>query len=394
MPGSPAIRQGYYAIASFTTVSATRWLGVPLISRSVGNYRWAKALSIDIDVKPGCFAATDEGMAAVRAVLAQFGVRPSLIVYTSAPVDHSRLVEYSGFHVYIVLTRPVTLAEHRALSGPLIAVLERAGVHFDAGVTRDPVRFLRFPGSLNRKTDDVRVARYDMGSLDGPSYDPAELRVILERHAPPSRGHNNPPSDDRGSAPDLAEIESAALFLLERGEYGPSKYFSLRPVFFGLALAAYERPEIHDQARDLFDRVATATGRDRAHALHWFDDSVRRAAVGLTERQTLRTTFWRAYQLGWRPAVTEEQELAIAVGKSTLSSIFDLSRSRSEAIERAARLINGTVDRLVRRRLGYSCAQSMLIRSYPTDIVLSALSAATGMRVTRVPDFLLKARHG
>jgi hypothetical protein len=170
-------------------------------------------------------------------------------------------------------------------------------------------------------------------------------------------------------------------------------YDNCRAVFFALGLVIHLQPELRADALELYYDVIAMVGRDPRAAAKRIAGAIKNAPKRL-DGITKNTVFRAALDAGWKPPTTEEQEIEIWRGKATLSSIFDFAHSQSEAIERAARLINGTVDRLVRRRLGYSCAQSMLMRSYPVDIVLSALSAATGARVTRVPDFLLKARHG
>ena len=76
----------------------------------------------------------------------------------------------------------------------LVAALKHRGLVFDTGVTTDPVRILRPCGSLNRKTDEVRIARLDLESIDGPDYDPDGLKATLARHRPPAPHAQQPPA--------------------------------------------------------------------------------------------------------------------------------------------------------------------------------------------------------
>ena len=80
-------------------------------------------------------------------------------------------------------------------------------------------------------------------------------------------------------------------------------YFRLRDLFFGLAQLSHERPELHDGARSLFERIAVSTGRDHAKAMSWFDGAVARAPsyVG-QKRTTIASTFYYALQAGWSRA--------------------------------------------------------------------------------------------
>ena len=239
-------------------------------------------------------------------MLADIGLKPSFIVYTGAPIDPSQPVVTSGMHVYLTMTRSPPLDVWKAIARALVAALKHRGLIFDTGVTTDPVRLVRPVGSLNRKLPEARIARLDHESVDGPDYDPDWLLPLLEQAGPPGQGHNNPPPD-RDAHVDLAEVASAADYLLEHGHYGPGCYFHLRDLFFGLAQLGYERPDLHDRCRSLFERIAVATGRDHAKAMTWFDGAADRAPTYAGQaRRTLASTFHYALQMGWRPPRIED----------------------------------------------------------------------------------------
>ena len=133
------------------------------------------------------------------------------------------------------------------------------------------------------------------------------MKAILEHHRPPGRDRNSPPSDPDTHI-DLAEVAGAADYLLDRGYYGPGLYFHLRDLFFGLAQLGYERPDLHDQCRSLFERIAVATGRDHAKAMMWFDSAADRApSYAGQARRTLASTFHYALRMGWRPPCVEDE---------------------------------------------------------------------------------------
>ena len=269
-PLSPAVKNLYISHATFNEPDLTRPRNPPRFDRRISNFHSTRTLVIDGDVKPGAFASTAECKQGVCARLADIGVKPSFIVYTGAPFDPSRPVLTSGLHVYLTMTCEPALDGWKAIARALVGALKHRGLIFDTGVTTDPVRLVRPVGSLNRKLPEARIARLDQESIDGPDYDPDWLLPLLEQAGPPGQGHNNPPPDHDAHV-DLAEVASAADYLLDHGHYGPGQYFNLRDLFFGLAQLGYERPDLHDGARQLFERIAVATGRDHAKAMTWFD---------------------------------------------------------------------------------------------------------------------------
>jgi hypothetical protein len=176
------------------------------------------------------------------------------------------------------------------------------------------------------------------------------------------------PSEELSTLPgqvhvDLEEVASAAHYLLEHGHYGPGLYFHLRDLFFGLAQLGYERPDLHDGARSLFERIAVATGRDHAGAMTWFDGVRDRApAYADQTRRTLASTFHYALQMGWRPTRIEDsfepdQEDALYRARRRLHQIFDGDDyERDDAAQKAERLAARIRDPGVRAALAPTMA--------------------------------------
>jgi hypothetical protein len=257
-PSALSVKNLYFTPATFKASDCSRRRNPPQLDRHARNFLATRTLAIDGDVKPSAFATTAECKETVLAMLTEIGLKPSFIVLTSAPLDPAQPATTSGMHFYLTMTSPPSSEDRKAMADDLVAALKHRGLVFDTGVTSDAVRVLRSVGSLNRKTDEARIARLDLESLDGPDYDPDELKAILARARPPGCAHNSPPSDH--AHVDLAEVASAADHLLGHGHYGPGLYFHLRDLFFGLAQLGCERPYLHDGARSLFERIAVATG--------------------------------------------------------------------------------------------------------------------------------------
>jgi hypothetical protein len=383
-PLSSAVKNLYVTHATFKEPDLAKPRNPPRFDRRIVNFHSTLTLVIDGDVKPGAFASTAECKQALCAMLAEVGLKPSFIVLTGAPLDLSRPVETSGMHLYLTMSRAPSLEDWKAMALDLVAILKHRGLVFDTGVTTDPVRILRPCGSLNRKTDETRIARLDLESINGPDYDPDELRSILARVRPPGRVHNSPPSDHAHI--DLAEVASAADYLLEHGHYGPGCYFHLRDLFFGLAQLVHERPELHDDIRLLFERIAVATGRDHAKAMSWFDGAVARApSYADQDRITLASTFAYALRMGWRPPRIEDrlepgQHHKLYGFRRRLAEIFADGHDRIEAAKGAARMATRIGDERVLTALAPSLAFHLARDDWNESTILDAIECATGRR--------------
>jgi hypothetical protein len=236
-PSSPAVKNLYISHATFNEPDLAKPRNPPRFDRRIANFNSTLTLVIDGDVKPGAFASSADCKQTVCAMLADIGRKPSFIVYTGAPLDPAQPVLTSGMHVYLTMTRSPPLDIWKAIARALVVALKHRGLIFDTGVTTDPVRLVRPVGSLNRKLAEARIARLDLETIDGPDYDPDWLLPVLAAAGPPGSGHNDPPPDHDAHV-DLAEVASAADYLLDHGHYGPGLYFNLRDLFFGLAQLA------------------------------------------------------------------------------------------------------------------------------------------------------------
>jgi hypothetical protein len=385
LPAALVVKNLYCTHSIFKAPDLTRPRNPPRLDRRIPNFHSTRTRVIDGDVKPGAFATTAECKRAICAMLAEIGLKPSLIVLTSAPLDPSRPVETSGMHVYLILTRAVPLEVWKPMALDLAAFLTHRGLIYDKGVTTDPVRILRPCGSLNRKLDEIRIARLDPETIDGPDYDPDELEVMLARARPPGRDHNSPPSDHEHV--DITEVASVADFLLSHGHYGPGLYFHLRDLFFGLAQFSYERPDLHEEVRSLFERIVVATGRNHAHGMVWFDDAVARApSYAAQSRRTLASTFHYALQMGWRlPRIEDsldpDQEDALYRARRRLHQIFnDGDCERVDAVRKAERSVARIGDPSVRAALAPTMAVLLARDGWDESAVLNAIEFLSGQR--------------
>ncbi len=378
-----SVKNLYFTHSIFKAPDYAKPRNPPRLNRRVGNLLATRTLVIDGDVKAGAFSSTVECKRTVCAMLAEIGLAPSFIVLTSAPLDPARPAETSGMHIYLTMTRAPSPADWRTMALDLVAILKHRGLTFDTGVTTDPVRIVRSIGSLNRKIDEVRIARLDLESVDGPDYDPDELKAVLERCQPPDRSHNGPPPDYNAHI-DLAEAASAAEYLLERGHYGPGQYFRLRDLFFGLAQAAYDRSDLHEDIRALFERIAVATGRDHARAMSWFDGAVARApGYAAQSRVTLATTFQAAYEAGWSFAqeLDDRQFEAVKRARLKLNALFDADNyDRDDAARHGELLVSRIRDPAVRVALVPTLAFLLARDGWEEARVLDAIERLSGRR--------------
>lgn len=385
LPASVVVKNLYIPHSTFNEPDLTKPRNPPRFHRRSANLHSTRTLVIDGDVKPGAFSSSAECKQAVCSMLEDIGLKPSFIVYTGAPLDPSQPVLTSGMHVYLTMTRPPPLDIWKAIARGLVAALKHRGLIFDTGVTTDPVRLVRPVGSLNRKLPEARAARLDLEAIHGPDYNPDWLLPVLAAAGPPVQGHNNPPPDHDAHV-DLAEVASAADYLLDHGHYGPGLYFNLRDLFFGLAQLAYEKPDLRRCARSLFERIAVATGRDHAKAMTWFDGAADRApSYSGQARRTLASTFHYALQMGWRPPSIEdslepEQRARLDELRRRLAGLFSEGHNRIEAAKKAACMVTRITDERVLAALAPSLAMHLARDNWDEETILDAIESASGRR--------------
>lgn len=102
-----------------------------------------KALFLDVDIKdpPKGYANLSEALDAINKFCAD----------AKLPGPSAFVLSGGGVHVYWISSRALTVAEWRPFAEGLKAEAMRLGLRADYGVTADPARILRVPGTFNHK---------------------------------------------------------------------------------------------------------------------------------------------------------------------------------------------------------------------------------------------------
>lgn len=140
--------------------------------RNQNNTAELKSLFIDIDVKPGAYADTEEAVRALIAFCQASGLpRPTLMVFSGS----------GGLHVYWCLDRGLTPNEWHPLAQSLAEAGRRHGLIADWGCTVDSARILRVPGTTNHKVHlPVRMGQ----SVVPHDYPVATIAAALAQYLP------------------------------------------------------------------------------------------------------------------------------------------------------------------------------------------------------------------
>ena len=159
----------YLANGGYTnTLGPSPPMPYPKALRKAYNLACCKCLYMDIDVKPGAFASTSEAATAMDAFIRATKIpSPTVIVESGS----------GGFHCYWTLAELITPAEHRELSGRLVAAATANGIHFDEQCTNDPTRLLRVAGTWNFKSGTAMPVVLNRDS--GKDIDNDEMRLAL-----------------------------------------------------------------------------------------------------------------------------------------------------------------------------------------------------------------------
>jgi hypothetical protein len=112
-------------------------------SRHADTATSIKALFLDVDIKtpPKGYTSLKEALDAIN----QFCKDAKL------PGPSALVLSGGGVHVYWISGVPLTIAQWRPFAEGLKAEAMRLGLRADYGVTADPARILRVPGTFNRK---------------------------------------------------------------------------------------------------------------------------------------------------------------------------------------------------------------------------------------------------
>ena len=146
-------------------------------SREASNAQRVKSLWIDCDVKrdgdkkdaSSSFATQSAAMLWIAKFKAQIGLpRPSMVVSSGY-----------GLHVYWVLEDDLAVSDWQQWGDALSSALTAEGFPGDAGISRDSVRLLRPPGTVNVKSG-TPVPVYALDRLSGPDVPTSVMQAALQ----------------------------------------------------------------------------------------------------------------------------------------------------------------------------------------------------------------------
>jgi hypothetical protein len=378
--GAHNVRNLFFCVSAQREANASRRNNPPQAVRNIANTVAIKVLFLDLDVKGGAYATTDEAMRALIAACVAIGLpTPSIVVYSSAPQDGSTPVD-SSLHCYWVLNRTLSVEDWRPLARAFKTALQKHGLVFDLNVPSNVAGVLRPLGSVNRKYDPPRVARL---AFSGPDCDLDAIRAGLA-HAQPEAGREY--SRDRGSDADFDEIVDVVEHLATRGHFDRGRYEQMLGLHFALAHLVTARPELRDDAWSLIRCVVAATGRDLAVNEARFEDALTRTADRLASDGDLVTPaslFRAAYAAGWSRAdsLDPDQDDALYRARRRLHQIFDDDDcDRDDAVRKAGRLAARIRDPSVRAALAPTMALVLARDGWGEPVVLNAIEFLTGQR--------------
>ena len=185
--GRPQTIQDIYFCLSLQAKVGKFSRGKATAQRTAADALKLRAIWLDVDVKapPKGYADLNEALQALK----QF-VRAANLPWPNALVASG-----GGLHVYWIADHDMSVDEWRPYAEGLKAAAQKHGLRADYGVTTDPARVLRIPGTFNYKTDPPQPV--ELLSLD-PDYDFS--KVLAHLSTPPlvrvTATVNGPPSFD------------------------------------------------------------------------------------------------------------------------------------------------------------------------------------------------------
>jgi hypothetical protein len=148
----PATYKEIYYCLSSHTITGKVVHGHATAFRNRSTVHRLKAIWLDIDArpeKPECYGTAVEAFAALTAFITAARMPPASAVVQSG----------YGLQVYWISDVPLTLDVWRQYAEGLKAEAGRLGLKADLGVSADPVRVLRVPGTFNNKKVPPRAVR-------------------------------------------------------------------------------------------------------------------------------------------------------------------------------------------------------------------------------------------
>lgn len=138
--------------------------------RSKENAVEFKTLFMDIDVKEGTYATTEEVLQALTDCCVQMNLpQPNMVVLSGT----------GGAHAYWCLSHRIPRERWQPMAEKLVAAAREFGLKFDAQCTTDAARILRVPDTLNFKRDDPLPVT--MLQCDGPDILVEDMEAALAR---------------------------------------------------------------------------------------------------------------------------------------------------------------------------------------------------------------------
>ncbi len=171
--GRPQTIQDIYYCLSLQAKVGKSGRGKATAARSAADALALKAIWLDVDVKAPPKGYADRGEA--LQVLKQF------VLAANIPWPNAIVASGGGLHLYWISDRALTVDEWRPYAEGLKAAAQKHGLRADYGVTTDPARVLRVPGTKNYKTDPPKEVK--LLSL-APDYNFAQVMPHLCTMAP------------------------------------------------------------------------------------------------------------------------------------------------------------------------------------------------------------------
>ena len=189
----------------------------PAAIRQQSNLISCKNLYMDVDVKDGGYASTNDALRALKAFIHSTDLPEPTIIVGSGN---------GGLHLYWTLSIDFEPREFRLMASQLTAAGIKTGLLFDSQCTNDPCRLLRIPGTWNFKnaTDEAPAPPVTL-MHNSQTYIDLELmrEALKDFKAPPRvspRGNTSSQSKPNFRASNIDEVAKDCPFIRETLETG------------------------------------------------------------------------------------------------------------------------------------------------------------------------------
>jgi hypothetical protein len=305
----PSAMQNIFFCTSTQAAIGRKFNGKPSAVRSSKTVLKLKAIWLDVDVKPEKgYATLTEALAAIAA----------FVPAAALPPPSALVLSGGGVHVYWISDRALTLAEWEPYAQGLRAQAERHGLKCDYGLTTDPARILRVPGTLNYKTNPAKAVKV---CPLGDSYDFAGRLSGLAALAPSVTAavtHNGPQptpfdlSSFKGPATAFSALAArddnlaTGINTYDDRPLPPDAVFKFCPHF---ADAAITHGKGYAQGLWMLDVLGATFMDDGRRWAHYFSEGYASYSVSETDKMYDRKADDRAvHGLGWPSCAAFENE--------------------------------------------------------------------------------------